>query len=170
MGHFEIKSKIYREPSSYSRIMSVVLNVSVVIVAMCSIVSMITNGIKIGNVSGCLVAIVVAFLFRRSIHVEGHYEFCILSVTFSSEKISIVYAPKLDITIDIDINSITSIEYSDQLECARLICNYQETDKNKKPVDKVTGELFLYITYDKNADFYFELEKLTKKKIFFVDR
>ena len=106
---------------------------------------------------------------RQLLYEVPPYEFCILSITFQENSLLVTFLPNKDKAIAIAIDSICSIEYSDKLECLRLICDYVEEIGIEKRKCK-NSELLLYIPYDANSDFYQMLEKIVEPKLKFVDR
>lgn len=169
MSNFEIKSKTYYPPSKQDRVLYVAVNIAIIFMVIFAAANMLVKGISIGNVSGCIVAIFVGFLLKLNNRKEGHYEFCILSIVFQENFLIITFLPNKDKEIAIDIGSVCSIEYSDKLECLRIICSYEEricAEKRKYQ----NAELLLYIPYGTNWDFYQMLEKRVAPKLRFVDR
>ena len=169
MNNFEIKSKTYCPPSKRDKVLYISVNIAIIFVVMFSMVSMFAKGVSVGNVSGCIVAIAVGYRLKLNNRKEGHYEFCILSITFQENSLLVTFLPNKDKAIAIAIDSICSIEYSDKLECLRLICDYVEEIGIEKRKCK-NSELLLYIPYDANSDFYQRLEKIVEPKLKFVDR
>lgn len=169
MNNFEIKSKTYCPPSKRDKVLYISVNIAIIFVVMFSMVSMFAKGVSVGNVSGCIVAIAVGYRLKLNNRKEGHYEFCILSITFQENSLLVTFLPNKDKAIAIAIDSICSIEYSDKLECLRLICDYVEEIGIEKRKCK-NSELLLYIPYDANSDFYQMLEKIVEPKLKFVDR
>lgn len=82
MNNFEIKSKTYCPPSKRDKVLYISVNIAIIFVVMFSMVSMFAKGVSVGNVSGCIVAIAVGYRLKLNNRKEGHYEFCILSITF----------------------------------------------------------------------------------------
>ena len=169
MNNFEIKSKTYYPPSKHDKVLYIAVNIAIIFVVVFSIVSMLAKGIKVGNVSGCIVAIAVAYRLRLNNKKDGHYGFCVLSIVFQENFLMVTFLPRKDKEIAIDIGSVCSIEYSDKLECLRIICSYEERICAEKKKYQ-NAELLLYIPYGTNWDFYQMLEKKVTPKLRFVDR
>lgn len=169
MNSFEIKSKTYCPPSTRDKALYIIVNIAIIFVVLFSVVSMLVKGVRVGNVSGCIVAIVVGYLLRSNNRKDGHYEFCVLSIVFQEHFLTVTFLPNQNREIVISFNSIRSIEYSDKLECLRIICSYEESIGFKKEKNENT-ELLLYIPYDANLDFYHTLEKKVAPELRFVDR
>lgn len=170
MTHFDIEnSKVYLPYSKSRFIISIVLNLSVIIIAIDSILSILDRGVTASNISEVIIAIAVATAFKRSRPYKEHYEQCSLSIDLDSNRMIINYllSPIMKNTIVFD--TIQSLEYSDQLNCLRLVCNYQ-TEKKKTVEKKENEELLLYVEYEENTDFYATLQSLVNKEIVFVDR
>lgn len=69
----------------------------------------------------------------------------------------------------IAFNRIRSLEYSDQLECLRMVCDYEE--RNGDRMNRMeNAELLLYISYEDNQAFYNRLEERAGQRLLFVDR
>lgn len=171
---FEIESKTYCPPSARDKLQHVAANIAIIFGTiygvLYSIVSMLDNGIGIGNVCGCIVAIAIGrYLFKtnRESRKGSHYEFCVLSTVFRENILTVTFLPYNNKEITIDLDSVKTLEYCDEIECLRLICNYEERDgldgKNE------SSELLLYIPYAKNADFYQTLEGKVAVPLLFAD-
>ncbi len=169
MEHFDVKSKIYSPPTNKGRLLSVIVNIAVVIMVICSIVSMLVSGPKVGNISGCIVAITVAALLKRVNLNEGHYLFCILAIDIDQTAIEIKYSSNPGWKTTIPIHSIISLEYSYKLECLRMICDYQSQRDGVVEPQKA-AELLLYIAEHGNEGFYSFLTKCSNKIVQYVDR
>ena len=169
MREFQVKSKVYCPPSKTEKVIYILVNISVVFMVIYSIGSILTKGFNLNNVSGCIIAIAVGGGFNAKHSNEGHYEFSVLSLSFIEDVLKIGYSTKTDKKIEVDLTSIRSLEYSDQLECLRLVCDYKEWEKGQKE-EKEKSELLLYIKYESNQDFYQTLQEITGKNLYFVDR
>lgn len=169
MNKYEIKSKMYCPASRRDKSLFVIVNIAIILMVIYSVASMVVKGIKVDNISGCIVAIVVGFLLKSNNRSEDHYEFCVLSIIFQKQILTVTYLPNINKEIDIIVNSIRSLEYSNKLECLRIVCNYQEREGTEKRIME-NSELLLYIPYDSNSEFYQMLEKYTKQDLIFVDR
>ena len=168
MDKFEIKSKVYCPPSKKDRALYIAVNIAVVFLAIFSIVSLLVKGVKIGNLTACIVAIAVGIRIKSTNRYDGHYDFCVLSITFKDTVISISYQPNAKV-IDIPTRQIRSLQYSDQLQCVRIVSDYTETISGRTEI-KNNAELLLYITYEENVDFYNKLQCATRQILTFVDR
>lgn len=167
-NNFEIKSKTYCPPSKRDKSLYVVVNIAIIFVVIFSIVSMLVKGVKVGNVSGCIVAIVVGYLLKSNNRKDGHYEFCVLSIVFREDFLTVTFLPSKNKEIVIALDSVKTLEYSDKLECLRIICSYEERVGSDRRNE--SSELLLYIPYTTNLDFYQTLERNVALPLKFVDR
>lgn len=167
--YYELKSKVYCAPSRGAHVLYILINISMIIVIICSVISMFFTGPKIGNISGCIISIVVSILFKKNKLDKGHYEFCLMTISFSDFSIIINYQANTNKQVVINRNSIETLEYSDVLQCLRVLCTYQEIIKNKT-LEKSHSELLLYIPADDNADLLKKIESHSGSVIRFVDR
>ena len=168
MNSFEIESKTYCPPSTQDKALYVVVNIATIFVVLFSVVSMLVEGVRVGSVSGCIVAIAVGHLLRMNNRKDGHYEFCVLSIVFRENFLTVTFLPSKDKEIAIALDSVKTLEYSDKLECLRLICSYEE--RNGLDRKNESSELLLYIPYATNMDFYQTLERNVALPLLFVDR
>lgn len=167
--YYELKSKVYCAPSRGAHILYVLINISMIIVIICSVISMFLTGPKVGNISGCIVSIVVSILFKKNKLDKGHYEFCIMTISFSDLCIIVNYQATTNKQVVIHRNTIETLEYSDVLQCLRVLCDYQEIIESKT-LEKNHSELLLYIPTDDNIELLKKIESHSGTVIRFVDR
>lgn len=165
MKIYNIESQKYVTPDKKSNLVFIVVNIAVFIVSLSSIISLIADGFSIKSIGTIAVCIYISFKLKKIVKIKPYYEYAIAKVTLDN-NIYIEYDDKK--VIEVFTNSIKCIEYSDQLECIRFICEYKIYEK--KDTEYKTGEFLLYINYENYSDLFFELEKLINKKIVFVDR
>lgn len=169
MKHFDIRSKAYCAPEKKELTWYVITNIAVICIALISIGSMLIKGINAGNISGCIIAILVGILIRIKNRKDGRYVSCNISVDVNDTELCVSYQPQIQRKLIVYVNSIRSLEYSDRLACLRLICDYLQIDGDGTNL-KNNAEVLLYIEYDANQPFYDAIAEATGKTVCFVDR
>ena len=169
MNNFKIKSKVYCNESKKMYYVCILINIAVIIMAVCSIISIFFAGINVGNISACVVAVLVGATCKPKNMTGGHYEICVLSISVEETKISIDYLPNFNKRIVVNTDKIKTLEYSDQLQCLRIVCDYNEMADSEEHFFG-DSEVLLYIPYNENQQFYYEIENVSQKRLMFVDR
>ncbi|MGN0487674.1 MAG: hypothetical protein ACI4HO_00260 [Ruminococcus sp.] len=166
--NYQIKSKLFINPTKKRNIWYIILNIAAAIVAIGSIFSIFMNGIRISNISAIIVAFMVTVLFRKSYSNQGHYEFCIAELQLDTRSVKIVFK-QYDRLIEFYLQNIIKLEYSDQLNCLRIIGNgnVSECSKNKA---EIINEYLFYIDSIEYKDVLNTIENIIGKKIIYVDR
>lgn len=169
MDEYQVKSKLYCPASKKDKAIYIIVNLAVVITAVSSVGSIFAKGFNLNNVTGCILAIAAASSFNARFSKEGHYEFSVLSLRFEGDLLKLTYSSPNNKKVEVHLNTVKSLEYSDQLECLRLVCDYKDwTDGNL--IEKHQSELLLYIKYEENQEFYQTLEEKTGQSLHFMDR
>ena len=167
MEKFQTQSKIYITPDKKNHIFSITVNISIVLVMLISIVSLISDGIKIHSISAIVISIFVSFKLKDLLKLKPYYEFSIVNIGIEDEKILLNYDVGREVLID--ISSIKSIEYSDKLGCIRFVGDYVMSE-SKNRMSYNCQEYLLYVKYEDNIQLFPYLEQNTKLEIVYVDR
>lgn len=166
MMNFTVKSKVYITPKKKNYFFLIVLNICIVIVAILSLLSIFGDGVKVGNVSPIIIGLFVVIRSRTWLKSEPYYEFSMARITLDKD-VCISYDIGQEVTIYTD--SITNIEYSDQLECLRFVADYTVTINNKS-ITHNQDEFLFYIVAQDNQEFLMVLEQQTRIEVCYVDR
>lgn len=167
MSEFSIKSKVYITPKKKFFIPVVILNMCIVIVAIISLLSIITSGIKIGNISAIIISLFIVIRTKKWNKIEPYYQFSVANVKLSNDSIIISY--DIGQTIVLNVRSIKSIEYSDQLKCMRFIGDYIFKETNKI-LEHYESEYLLYVDENEYPEFFHSINQITNQKIIYMDR
>lgn len=145
----------------------IIINIAVIIIAICSLVSIIADGIKVANVSSVIIALFVSFSFKRKHQKEGHYEFSVAKLSLLNDRM-IIEHEQYNEKITFNFSAIETLEYSDKLQCLRIVGNHIfENNKENKETD---GEYLFYLSYDETKEMIDSIENLSNVKINYVDR
>lgn len=166
MMEFTTKSKLYIAPKKKNYFSIIVLNICIVIAAILSLVSIFGDGIKVGNISPIIIGLFVVIRSRSWLKSEPYYEFSMAHVTLNSD-ICISYDAGQEVVIFTD--SVTSMEYSDKLDCLRFVADYNIITNGKKS-SHIDTEFLFYIVEQDNYELFSAIKQLTGKEIVFVDR
>ena len=166
MFEAQIKSKVYVVPKKNNTLI-VIVAICVIITAILGIISIINSGVKIGNVSPIIMSLAVGIgVFEKS-SVKPYYEFDIATIVIS-DQLEITYQnSKLQVCFN--IHEITSLQYSDQLKCLRLVGNYTKKENNKE-TSFLNNEYLLYVDDNEEKSVIEELENQTQLMVQYMDR
>ena len=168
MEEFQIKSKIYYPTEKKEKTFYTVVKVAAIFLLIYGIASIFMKGFDLDNITTCILAgTVLTRVLQRSKR-DGYFEFKMLSLVFSKDMLEVVYLPKKENKIEIDLNSVSSLKYSKEQECLKLVCDYKD-HSDKKVIAKQNKELPLYIKYEDNPEFFKTIEEKTGKKVQFID-
>lgn len=166
MMEFTTKSKLYIAPKKKNHFFLIILNICIIIVAILSLVSIFANGIKVGNISPIIIGLFVVIRSRTWIKTEPHYEFSMAHITIN-ENMCVSYDIGQEVTVYLD--SVSSIEYSDRLECLRFVADYFVTTNNATK-NYAQHEFLFYIVANNNQELFSILEQRTGLKVNYLDR
>lgn len=167
MREFSIKSKIYMTPKKKSFISIIILNVCMIVIAILSLLSIITGGVKFGNISAIIISFIIVVRAKKWCKTEPYYQFSVADVKLSNDSIIISY--DIGKTVVLSVSSIKSIEYSDQLKCMRFIGNYIFKEANEL-LEQDESEYLLYVDETEYQEFFRLINEITNQEIIYVDR
>jgi len=166
MEKFFIKSKIYKTAKT-NKIVIIILSVCVIITSILGIISILTSGVKIGNVSPIIISLAIAFGIKKKSKGSSYYIFDMATVLVGQE-LRIEYIQD-NLIIVFQMNDIVSIQYSDKLQCLRFVGDYAKTDNGKTTLKKAS-EYLLYVGSGEEIELIDALHRYTPVKVEFMDR
>lgn len=166
MKEYFISSKLYVFPTNGSIWAYRLLFVCVFIVAISGGASVITTGINPANIGMICAALVICASFKPKKVLSPEYVFCIVKAHMHDANMELVYEDRK--TVSFDYNDISSLEYSDKLNCLRIVGQYVDTEKKKSSIKN--GEWLFYLEEKKYPEFIEDIQNKTAQKIVFVDR
>ena len=162
MEFLNIKSKIDMEPSKKDKMQLAFLKFFVVLCTIAVCLKILVTGFKFQNIIFILLAIYAGKRLRSSCNPNNYYEFALLDINVNDNIMNIKSSNEVYYNINLD--TITSIEYSHEVTCMQIICDYSETMHGVKK-DKKQEPLYLYIDYEDNQEFYNWLTNIHEVKI-----
>lgn len=166
MREFQVKSKVYKQQKK-NKFLIVIVSICVIITSLLGIISIINDGVKVGNVSPIIMALVIGMGVYEKSKESAFYQFDIAAITIGEKLIINYQTSKLQIMFD--IREIFSLKYSDQLQCLQVVGNYERTDdKNKERL--TNNEYLLYVGDGEEVELISELEAKTNLQVQYMDR
>ena len=156
MNKYEFKSKYYIRKRNVAYI---VLNISVVIVSILSLISIFTKGVHVSNISPIIISLVVSFLLKNKFNI-GKYINCIANATINENSILIDYNA---FSVEFFWNDIIEVQYSNKLQCAKIVGKYYRYKNTKK--EFMDSPYYLYINEKEELLTIIE----NKSKIIYID-
>lgn len=161
-----VKSKIYVNASNRDLRLKMMLNTCIILIIIVSTVSVFAVGPNIGNISVIITAASASFGINRMFD-KGHYEFCMVNIIARESRVSLFYeTPK--IKVDFTRSNVNSLQYSDKLNCLRIVGIRTETIKDN--CQSCNGEYLFYINDDNYMTIINEIQNCLQMPIEFVDR
>ena len=162
----QVKSKVYITKKSNGLII-VSLGICVIITSIISILSIINDGLKVGNISPIIISLAVGITVLNNSKAKGEYLFDIASISID-EKLEITYQESKFI-ISFLLSDINSLQYSDQLKCLRFYGNYTRSQNNN--TEKFINNEYLFYVGDGDEQVLInELERTTGLIVQYIDR
>ena len=139
MNEIVFDTKVYQPTPIKNRVLIIVLNIALGIVAIISLVSIFFVGINVANISAIIVSMVVVFGTKNKIKSKNEYLDCYGKAELSNGCLKIKYykynanGSLIDEFIEIKarLTEIQSLEYSDVLKCLRLTGNITSKEQGK---------------------------------------
>lgn len=176
MNEIVFDTKVYQPTPIKNRILIIVLNIALGIVAIISLVSIFLVGINVANISAIIVSIVVVFGTKNKVKSKNEYLDCYGKAELTNGCLIIRYykynanGSLIDEFIEIKarLNEIQALEYSDVLKCLRIIGNITIKEQGKNIV--YFNEYLLYVEEYRVEYWLSELQKQTNTVVRYVDR
>lgn len=166
MWEKQFKSKVYIHGKN-NGVLIITISICVIITAIIGIVSIISDGLKVGNVSQIVIALAIGIIALNKSRTKDEYAFDIATISIG-EQLEIYYYES-QLKISFQISDIFLLQYSDKLNCLRLFGNYKRIQNNKTE-DIVNNEYLLYLDDGEEVEIINELETVTKLKVQYMDR
>lgn len=176
MNEIVFDTKVYQPTPLKNRVLIIVLNIALGIVAIISLVSIFLVGINVANISAIIVSIVVVFGTKNRLKSENEYLDCYGKAELTNGCLEIKYykynanGNLIDefIEVIVRLNEIQTLEYSDILKCLRLTGNI--TYKEQSEDIKYVNEHLLYVEAYRVEHWILELQRQTNLVVRYVDR
>lgn len=166
MFETQIKSKAYIQKKNNGALI-IIISICVIITAIIGIISIISDGLKVGNASQIVIALAIGITALNKSRTKYEYVFDIASISIGEQLEIYYYESQLKVLFQ--ISDIFLLQYSDKLNCLRLFGNYKRTQNNKTE-DIVNNEYLLYLGAGEEVEIINELETTTKLKVQYMDR
>ena len=164
MEKYRVKSKLYVTPKNSNYIFLIILNISLIVMSILSIVSMVLDGMTVKNCSMVIISVFVVIKSRKWLALEPYYKFSVAEVTLT-DNIIIQYDNGKKVTIY--LSTISSIEYSEQLSCLKFVTDYCVNDEGVRHIQE---KYLFYVNKCENENLFNLIENFSGKKICFVDK
>lgn len=168
MRTYDVKSKVYVVPTKTSLIAYIFVNLLILAVLVWTIIDIIGNGILLRNILLIFLSLASQVAMRVSNLYRPHHEKSPATLQVDASKLVLDFK-KHSRNVKFDISRIKSLEYSDQINCLRIVGDYIFTS-GKKTMNMVDKEYLFFASVAELGLFKEELESVTGKKIIFVDR
>lgn len=168
MNNYKIKSKVYVVPSKASLIGYIIVNCFIVFLMIWVVVDIIKNGLEVRDTLLIILSLASMVAMRLTNFYRAHYEISPADFSFNEKELKIEF-PKHERKVLFFNSSIVSLEYSDRINCLRIVGDY--TFVNSKETTSLQDKEYLfYVSVAELGMFKEKLESTTGKKIFFMDR
>lgn len=167
MNEFNIKSKVYVVPKKKTLFWNIFINICIIITVAFSLLSLITNGVKLSNVSTIIIAFIISTRIKVWLKTKPYYEFTTAKIMITNDSIIINY--DFEQQIYLSVPSLISVEYSDQLECVRFVSDYIICEGEQRTECKC-AEYLLYVSSIEYPLLLETIEQTVDKKIVYIDR
>lgn len=166
MWEKQIKSKVYIKKRPNTALI-VVLSICVIIMSIIGVISIISDGLKVGNISPIIIALAVGISVLNKSKEKDEYIFDIATITIN-DLLEVTYNES-QLKVVFEISKITMLRYSDQLKCLRIVGDFTKTDK-KKTENFTNNEYLLYVGDGEEVALINELENNSQLKVQYMDR
>lgn len=167
MKTYEVKSKVYVVPSKLPLIGYLIVNLLILFMMIWCIIDIIRGGVETKHILLIFLSLASMFAMRLTNFYRAHYEKSPARITIGN-GVKLEF-PKHGRIISFADREIYSLEYSDRLNCLRLVGNYVFDSSGKKEFANGREYLF-YVSTAELGLFMSDLETAVGKKIVFVDR
>lgn len=162
----QIKSKVYIKKRPNTALI-VVLSICVIIMSIIGVISIISDGLNVGNISPIIIALAVGISALNKSKEKDEYIFDIATITIN-DILEVTYNES-QLKVVFEISKITMLQYSDQLKCLRIVGDFTKTDK-KKTENFTNNEYLLYVGDGEEVTLINELENNSQLKAQYMDR
>lgn len=166
MWEKQIKSKVYIKKRPNTALI-VVLSICVIIMSIIGVISIISDGLNVGNISPIIIALAVGISALNKSKEKDEYIFDIATITIN-DLLEVTYNES-QLKVVFEISKITMLQYSDQLKCLRIVGDFTKTDK-KKTENFTNNEYLLYVGDGEEITLINELENNSQLKVQYMDR
>lgn len=171
---FDIRSKLYVKPTKGKAAFRILLWIVLVIVLISGIITIISEGMSIGTVGYMALAFIIVSGYSKRPANNPRYEPTYATVTIGEQEVSIEYKQLgkrfENLVWTVRYDSMTTLEYSDQLECLHILGDVIIRDIVSGDIQEEKNEHLLYIEKGKEYAILTALENASGEKIIFVDR
>ena len=162
----QIKSKVYIKKRPNTALI-VVLSICVIIMSIIGVISIISDGLNVGNISPIIIALAVGISALNKSKEKDEYIFDIATITIN-DLLEVTYNES-QLKVVFEISKITMLQYSDQLKCLRIVGDFTKIDK-KKTETFINNEFLLYVGDGEEVALINELENNSQLKTQYMDR
>lgn len=166
MWEKQIKSKVYIKKRPNTALI-VVLSICVIIMSIIGVISIISDGLNVGNISPIIIALAVGISALNKSKEKDEYIFDIATITIN-DLLEVTYNES-QLKVVFEISKITMLQYSDQLKCLRIVGDFTKTNK-KKTENFTNNEYLLYVGDGEEVTLINELENNSQLKVQYMDR
>lgn len=166
MWEKQIKSKVYIKKRPNTALI-VVLSICVIIMSIIGVISIISDGLNVGNISPIIIALAVGISALNKSKEKDEYIFDIATITIN-DLLEVTYNES-QLKVVFEISRITMLQYSDQLKCLRIVGDFTKTYK-KKTEPFTNNEFLLYVGDGEEVALINELENNSQLKTQYMDR
>ena len=166
MREKQIKSKVYIKKRPNTALI-VVLSICVIIMSIIGVISIISDGLNVGNISPIIIALAVGISALNKSKEKDEYIFDIATITIN-DLLEVTYNES-QLKVVFEISKITMLQYSDQLKCLRIVGDFTKIDK-KKTETITNNEFLLYVGDGEEVALINELENNSQLKTQYMDR
>ena len=166
MWEKQIKSKVYIKKRPNTALI-VVLSICVIIMSIIGVISIISDGLNVGNISPIIIALAVGISALNKSKEKDEYIFDIATITIN-DLLEVTYNES-QLKVVFEISKITMLQYSDQLKCLRIVGDFTKTYK-KKTKTFTNNEFLLYVGDGEEVALINELENNSQLKTQYMDR
>lgn len=172
--NFKIKSKINVTPPKKVHYFVILLNIALILILVSGIFQIIMDGFKIGTLAYMGLAVAIVSGFKNRSENKEHYEFSVADTYFTPDSIVIRYGQikqykGKDYVVEIPMDSIHTLEFSDQLCCLHLGANVTRYVEDSNKRENGTDH-FLYLDQDCKEEVLQLIQQLSGKSICYMDR
>lgn len=166
MWEKQVKSKVYIKKRPNNALI-VILSICVIIMSIIGVISIISDGLKVGNISPIIIALAVGISVFNKSKEKDEYIFDIATIKIN-DLLEVSYNES-HLKVIFEISNITMLQYSDKLKCLRIVGDFTKNDK-KKTETFTNNEYLLYVGDGEEVALINELENNSQLKVQYMDR
>lgn len=173
-----LNSKVYVQPRKRVHIFGIVLNICLVFMALSCAFKFLMEGFDWRTFSTLILLIVIRLSYQSRDHHTAKYEFALVDVAIYPQYVNLTYKDvdlhdgkgAHDQIVSFETNTITALEYSDQLCCLRIVGKIQITENLVPQVKRDAMEHLFYIEKGMEQQILAQMSSVARKNIIFIDR